>query len=516
MRFCEDRTMSCRPTLSLVSALCTAWVAAAVAMPASASSGLTFKRGEAKVVVQRVVDASRVPQTASPSYSRAIAPGAFFGLDDNPMTCPGHYLGCAPAMPSIAVSPKGVLEGVESSFALYDTGGHLQPGWPKRADAFFGIPKVCDRFDPLPVAPHALYDWRDRRYWIMIDQTDGRGHHCPRPDLLWVAVSRTADPNGAWSIYAFDHYHGGLNGIGMDNRAFYFSVNYAWGDYWTAIFGASKAAMEAGAALDAAHGFTHIALNGTPLDRIMPALMEGPAGFLPPVEYFANTFTLLFGGGGCVTPCSGAALWAMAGGDTATPSLSGIVVPTDSYVAPPRASDPGCHRCISSFDTSVSTSPVYRGGALTFALETRIDNRTQTVPGIYWLQFKPQLNGAKITSAPLAQSGRVFFQGDRAAAYAALMPDASGNLVMVFDTMSSTLNPSVMWAVHRATDPPGTFGRPIFLARGAAPDNQGPYAVWGWYSAIATDGEPTNHIWIASELTRSDGDWTTAIGRVWP
>jgi hypothetical protein len=53
------------------------------------------------------------------------------------------------------------------------------------------------------------------------------------------------------------------------------------------------------------------------------------------------------------------------------------------------------------------------------------------------------------------------------------MPDNNGNLLMVFDTMSNTLDPSIQYTARHTTDAHGTFENNIFLIKATKPLNIG-------------------------------------------
>ena len=90
------------------------------------------------------------------------------------------------------------------------------------------------------------------------------------------------------------------------------------------------------------------------------------------------------------------------------------------------------------------------------------------------------------------------------------MQDKNGRLVMVFDTMSANLNPSIMVVSRKVTDPLGTIGHASFIIKGpsATFDSR-----WGDFEAASYDGFYNNHIWVASQYSIS-GDWATFIARV--
>src|SRR5260370_8433836 len=61
----------------------------------------------------------------------------FHAMPTSTTICPPR--GCAAPDQALAASPNSVLEGVNTSFAVYSPTGALQAGWPKNAQNFFGV-----------------------------------------------------------------------------------------------------------------------------------------------------------------------------------------------------------------------------------------------------------------------------------------------------------------------------------------------------------------------------------------
>ena len=109
----------------------------------------------------------------------------------------------------------------------------------------------------------------------------------------------------------------------------------------------------------------------------------------------------------------------------------------------------------------------------------------------------------------MLQNAVLSFSGDRAASFGTLMTDSTGDALMVFDSMSSTINPGAYYVSRLATDPPNTFGPAKVLKKGLVPTFD---SRWGDYEATSWDGAPDN-IWFASQFSNSAQDWSTIIGR---
>jgi hypothetical protein len=268
--------------------------------------------------------------------------------------------------------------------------------------------------------------------------------------------------------------------------------------------------MEAGSSVTA-YGFDKFTANGVLLDTVQPVENEASSG--PGAGLLIGSFNGKGDGThDCFsTACSGLVVWAIANPGTSSASATGVMASTSiSCIDPPLADDPGCTGCIETLDTRISGTPVYQSGLISFALESAINNGTRNVPGIFWGQVQPTISGGKITGASVTLNGTFAFSGDRAASFGALMATKTGNLLMVFDTMSSALNPSIMYATRLTTDI-GGFEAAKYLKKGLAPTNN---SRWGDYEATSYDGTATNNVWFAAQYSGLNADWATFMGKV--
>jgi hypothetical protein len=153
----------------------------------------------------------------------------FKGMADSPSICPPS--GCQPPDQALATSSSWVLQGVNTSFAVYNTTGTRQSGWPKQAKRFFGVPNPgsCSPSGPFLSDPRAFYDPKDGRFWTAILEVEGAFgvNSCPEKTFYWIAVSQTNNPNGVWNVYAFNMALSTTNvadytEFGFDQTAIYF------------------------------------------------------------------------------------------------------------------------------------------------------------------------------------------------------------------------------------------------------------------------------------------------------
>jgi hypothetical protein len=265
------------------------------------------------------------------------------------------------------------------------------------------------------------------------------------------------------------------------------------------FFGVSKSAMEAGSAVTA-HGFK----GSTADDTVQPvdSFTQPKAGtVVEPVEFFVDSHNITCGG-----VCSGVHVWAMANGATATPTLSSVTLPTRTYAFPPEGFQPVANFPINTDDLRISGTPVFFNGTITFGLNTGVSNGVTQVPGVLWQQVVPALTAAKVTGGTQGQSGIIAFSGSGSAYYPDLVPDALGNLFVVFSMSSISQNPSVAYAARKTTDAANTFEAPLIARSGLGYYNGGR---WGDYNAAAFDGSV---VWFEGEYALANHDWSTYIG----
>ncbi len=475
--------------------------------------------------------------------SKTSASNRFKGMADSATICP-YFGGCQPPDMALATSPKYVLQGVNTSYAIYNTVGKAVVG-PIEDNTWYGVPPLpnkCDPAGPFLSDPRAFYDPNTRLLWTATLQVEGAafgvGVNCPNTSIYWVANLNPT--TGVMHVYSFDMTLGGTVNAGADYTQFGFSgstiaftgnmFDFTTGnyDFAEAVF-VDKAKMEAGKPV-APVAFTGLRVtspNGTVtvvLDTVQPVETETTPANDPGVQYLVNSFNGNgdpFGDDCLSTTCKGFVAWAYS---PATQTLGGTLVlsqtPNPTYIVPANADQPGCIQCVETIDARITGTPVYSVGGgqglISFSLDTQVSNGgvafPSSVPGILWGQIQVanfQGNPVEVIGS-LYQSGYISFAGDQAASFGAFMQDKNGRMVMVFDTMSSNLNPSIMVVSRKVSDPLGSIGNARFIIKGpsATFDTR-----WGDFEAASYDGFSTNHIWVASQYSIS-GDWATFIARV--
>ena len=507
------------------------------------------------------------------SVSTPRTSSSFIGQQSSATTCHYFLVGCNPPDQALAASPNFVLQGVNAQFAVYDTAGKVQPGFPVSAQKFFGIPNVtfangtpCDvnhLSQPFISDPRAVYDPVDRRFWAAILQLEGTvinpgggSRACPFQSLMWVAVSQTSDPRGKWNVYAFNTSVDGAfandyTQLGFNGDAIFVSMNMfgptGFG-FYAEVFEANKKQMEHGLNNFTPDAFFNMQAQGPGttaqtgpflVDTLQPAMnfddstgssetfvqtMDGP----DPLTGNLCGFT----GGGFADVCSGIGVWRM---DNPTahdhggpaPRLSAHYEATLPFLVSPAQTQPSCSHCVDALDLRTTGTPVVRDGLLYSTWDTAVRNATQVVPGIEWQITRLD----EVGSGHATTSGYYNFSGNGSATFGALMPDENGNVLMVFDHMSSTVFPEIRYIVKGA-DQKNFTGPGVLLKAGEAsyrPQLCGPHAGppptfvvcrWGDFEATSFDG--AGHIWFSSQYAnalqlgppQNGRNWGTWIGAI--
>lgn len=123
-----------------------------------------------------------------------------------------NNLGYTPPDPTHAVGPNHIVTMVNSQIAVYDKSTGAQVVQPKNTNTIFaGLPST----DPCRTRndgdPMAAWDHWNQRFVVSQFTTASPYKQC-------IAVSKTADPTGAWWLYSItlssNQVHGGAKGHG--------------------------------------------------------------------------------------------------------------------------------------------------------------------------------------------------------------------------------------------------------------------------------------------------------------
>lgn len=506
--------------------------------------GLTDAQYAAKKAAARIGGIPGKPGNGVPAVGGAISvnsvgySGGFYSQQEVSATPPDMAL---------AVGENFVVQFVNSYIAVYDKNGNLQAGYPKSADAFFGLASGT-----YTTEPRGFYDWANHRF-VFVMLTESSPTSGTNTGRLMIATSQTYDPRGGWWVYnSLITFTSGqcpdFPTLGHDSNnwgtyatkgGIYIGINEFGGTgncsgagfIGNYVFFFPKDALYAGAGYGYWY-FLDLEVGGADVDTIQPANMTDRSDH-PDTIFLVNSYNLLFS-----DPSNGLALWSVSG-----PSTGSVVAPNNpfaflqggngpvltfagistahNYTFPPNADEPNgsggvCSGCIDTGDKRISGQVKYHAGELFGALETGVSG-TPSTAGPIWFDVHPVVNNSNstITGADEHQEDCFVCGGwanNGSAYYATLQPDQENNLVMVFEYSTDGVYPSIVYTSRRVTYGDSLMnGAGNYFVGGSAYYFQG---AWGAYTATAPDLTIANYptMWFAGMYVNSSGNWGTAIG----
>jgi hypothetical protein len=468
---------------------------------------------------------------------------------------------CFPSDMSLAVSENFVLQMVNNYVAVYDKHGNLQPGFPKDADTFFGLPSGTYTTDP-----RAFYDWDSHRFFVLelteTNKSDPKGP--PNVGAIAWAVSQTPDPTRGWYVYSNNLQRASgvcpdfptlgqdtTNwGAGATQGGIYIGLNL-WsgandcgGDTFTGnvIFILPKNPIYNGA-MYGVREFDNLAIGGILVDTLQPDNVTDRAD-KPSSIFWTQSFNIDWGGVMCNEGCNGLGIWDISGPTTGTACpgatagcpnnpfwfLQGgdgplvtqkTIGTTHNYAFPPNASAPNCTAgmggCIDADDTFISGGIKYHAGELFGSFNTGVATNPAVV-GPIWFDIHPVTdNNGQLTAVEERQEDCFLCGGwanNGSAYYATLQPDQENNVIMVFDYSDDADYPGTVYTSRRVT-----YGDSLMDGPGNYLEN-GSGAVmgrWGDYSATAPDFTTASQglLWFSSQYSiynKGTSYWGTVIG----
>ena len=222
----------------------------------------------------------------------------------------GNQFSLEPPDQGLCVGNGFVLEVINDVTRVYD-----QSGNPLNAvtdlNSFFGYPPEINRttgvFGPFPTDPSCLYDPTTKAWFLImlsLEQVPATGAFTGK-NAIEIAVSKTPDPTGAWTLYRMPVQDDGTDGtpnhgcsfpsrpfgpcigdyphIGTDKNGFYVTTNeYSFFGpefHGAQIYAFSKRALASGAASVAVTQFdTHLLVGANSGFTVWPSTSPGGGG----------------------------------------------------------------------------------------------------------------------------------------------------------------------------------------------------------------------------------------------
>jgi hypothetical protein len=222
---------------------------------------------------------------------------------------------------------------------------------------------------------------------------------------------------------------------------------------------------------------------------VQPAITLGPAN----AEYFLNS---LDPNG---TTDNRLGVWALTNGAAVSsggvPTLSNVIIGSETYGVPPNAAQQGSPNVINTGDDRMQQVEFINGklwGALGTALT--IPGDTDVRSAAAWFTVQPHLSGQVIGSATLSAQGYVASTGNYLS-YPAIAVTANGTAAIVMTLSGDTFFPSAVYTVMRSGH--GSLGSLNLAAAGTGPYNLDSTR-WGDYSWAIPDPSGGS-FWMATE-----------------
>jgi hypothetical protein len=432
----------------------------------------------------------------------ASAPLTNFDGVGNGVSGPGgtFTVNSAPPDTNAAVGPNHIVETVNTDLAVFNkTTGAIVFGpvaintlW----SGFGGGCQVDNDGDPI-----VTYDRLADRWIISQFQVTST------PLQQCVAVSKTADPTGAYFRYAFN-YSGfpDYPKMGVWPDAYYVSYNM-FNNAGTSFLGSQVCAFDRAKMLTGAAATQQCFSTSTSFGGLLPSDLDGtllpPTGAPNPVVALGATSTSL-------------AYWKFHV-DWTTPANSTFTGPTSLTVPAYTEACGQTGTCIpqsggGSLD-SLSDRLMYRAAYRSFAdgHHSIVTNHAVTVGtnvGVRWYELRVDAanNLSAFQAGTYAPDTAFRWMGSAAM-------DQAGNIALGFSTSSSTTKPSIRYTGRLAGDAAGTMtqGEGTIITGAGAQGST--LSRWGDYSSLQIDPVDDCTFWYANEYIPANGtfNWKTRI-----
>jgi hypothetical protein len=444
------------------------------------------------------------------TFATALAPATsnnFPGLGNG---FPGFSVNGAPSDANLAVGPNHIVQGVNTSFAVFSKTGSTITG-PVAFSTLFSGSSDCTRTyysDPI-----ILYDRQADRWVLSIlgfDSTStGPFYHC-------IAVSTTGDPTGSYALYSFKSSTNlpDYPKMAVWPDAYYVTYNMYSGNTLLSaqVCAHDRTAMLAGQPEPTAQCF----MTSSKYDvGLLPANLDGST---PPPAGAPNYLVSL---GSAANSLS---LWSFHV-DWTTPANSVFTGPTSLAVAAFNDACSNGGTCIPQYGTStqldslgdrIMYSLAYRNFGDHESLVTNHSVNAGSETGMRWYEIRsPGSNPIVYQQGTYAPDANHRWMGSVAM-------DSAGDIGAGFSVSSSSIHPEIHYTGRLSTDPLGT------LAQGEASivDGAGsqttticfpfiPCALtrWGDYTAMQVDPSDDCTFWYTNQYIPSNGafNWSTRL-----
>jgi hypothetical protein len=466
--------------------------------------------GESETAVAAATPIVEVPSMLSAGLG-------FVALPDDNSTIPPDTDGAAGPSHLLAMLNSQVR--IQSKTGVTSSTVSLASFWTT-ASGFAG-----DAFDP-----HVVYDAQSQRFVAVVDANGGLS-----TSKIWLAVSASSDPTGAWYFYQFTAESGGANwadfpGLGVNSKWIAFTNNmFRVSD--DAFMGNKLWVVDKSSVLSGGAATTTVFAT----DFDFTATGFGGFGMQPALTFDAAEAKIylldgMYESGATrymrLSEISGTAAlptWSATSGSTVTAGTGLFIVPTSfsssTIFAPQQglastcsggtnnggacetSSDcPGGGACrrVDAGDTRIAPVPVVRNSRL-WATHTAALPAAGAVNriSVFWYQLNPAS-----AAAPVVQSGSVDGGAGVYHYYPSIAVNAANDAVIGFSRSSSALFIEAVRVGRTSSDSAGTMGAVTVLKTGEDTYFKtfgGTGNRWGDYSSTVVDPADQMTFWTLQE-----------------
>ncbi len=401
-----------------------------------------------------------------------------------------NAFGLSPPDPQIAVGPNHVVEFVNVTGRIYTKAG--VPVSTFSLDDFFGVFPGASSSDPK-----VIYDDVNHRFFASFIDLDFGANFGD----LFLAISETDDPTGAWNQYvaSFSGAVPDYPGIGVTDDKFTLSYNLfslsSFNFIGQQTLVVQKSDVMAGAPSPGAFFFPVNANRFT----VRPAHSLSSTN-----DQYLTTFDILSNGGSL--PLTEMTVIRITGtpdnGDVTEASATDLPVltqdsPPSSVTAGPGYIDSGDFRMLEA---------VWRDNSLWSSASAAC-----VPPGDGATRSCAHLIEVATVGSPSMVQDIMFGAFNQYYSWPAIRTDGSANLYVSFTGAHSGMFASAQVAGRLSTDPLGTINGSCLLKAGQVAHSSGR---WGDYLGAAVDPADPSTVWVVSEYAKNDGfvNWGTYIG----
>ena len=412
----------------------------------------------------------------------------------------GYTPNAAPPDTNGSVGSTQYVQWVNEAFAVYDKATGARILGPVNGNTlwsgFGGGCQTNNDGDPI-----VLWDKIDQR-WVMTQFSVSTS-----PFLQCIAVSQTADATGSWFRYSYS-FGTGFNDypkFGVWPDAFYATYNiFANGQTFA---GSKLCAYDKSKMITGAAAATVCFQLSSSFGGVLPADLDGatqPAAGTP--EWFVNFGTNRLN------------FWRMHVDwvNTANSTLTGPTAVTVASFSPACSGgtcivQPGTNQRLDSLADRLMYRLAYRiiGGTAHMIVNHAVSvstGRRTTTSGVRWYDIN-----ATSATPTIIQQGTYSPTTDYRWMGSAAM-DKVGNILVAYSKSSSSVFPSIFYAVHQPTDAAGTLSAETSILAGTGAQQRS-LSRWGDYSSVSVDPVDDCTLWFTTEYLKANGtfNWSTFV-----